>query len=578
LTTGLFQPHFEWSWLWLWAICILGQIPTGAWRDWLVGLISVKVGVIIKRRLMAGALALTPEEMRLEGIGSLLGRVIESEALESMSLAGGLMAVLSLIEIGTAAPVFLAAGPPGGRLLLLLAGYGVGMGGLLAWWLGRTRQRWVQHRLAMAQALVERLVGHRTRLAQESGSWHTEEDRLLADYFTFSRQMDRPAAFLSAALERGWLCLALLVIALGALLFDFDQGSGGTSLEQLGLLLGGTLLVYYPLQNLPGAIANLVAARVAFDQIAPIWKAATPTRGPAHSPDPKAARAFYFSLPQLPGAEVEAGVEAAAAAAAEKETSPASASAYALAPAPELARPGSGSGSGNEFNSLQSAATATGESARARARARSFGVVLEAHNLSYAYPARGETTLTVLNGCELQIKAGDQLLLQGASGGGKSTLIALLAGLRKPSAGTLLLGGLDLPTVGEQIWRKRVAVAPQFHENYVVTESLAFNLLLGRAWPPSEQDLAEALAVCQDLGLGDLLAKMPMGLFQIVGESGWQLSHGEKSRLFIARALLEGADLTILDESFAALDPQTLRAAMEGVRKRARTLLVVAHP
>ena len=55
---------------------------------------------------------------------------------------------------------------------------------------------------------------------------------------------------------------------------------------------------------------------------------------------------------------------------------------------------------------------------------------------------------------------------------------------------------------------------------------------------------------------------MPAGLLQMVGESGWQLSHGEKSRLYIARALLQGAELVVLDESFAALDPESLRQAL----------------
>ena len=67
-------------------------------------------------------------------------------------------------------------------------------------------------------------------------------------------------------------------------------------------------------------------------------------------------------------------------------------------------------------------------------------------------------------------------------------------------------------------------------------------------------------------------------MMQMVGESGWQLSHGERSRLFIARALLQGVELIVLDESFAALDPETLQQAMDCVLQRASTLLVVAHP
>ena len=78
--------------------------------------------------------------------------------------------------------------------------------------------------------------------------------------------------------------------------------------------------------------------------------------------------------------------------------------------------------------------------------------------------------------------------------------------------------------------------------------------------------------------MGDLLDRMPAGLLQMVGEMGWQLSHGERSRLYIARALLQSADLVILDESFAALDPETLCQALRCVLRRAATLLVIAHP
>ena len=82
----------------------------------------------------------------------------------------------------------------------------------------------------------------------------------------------------------------------------------------------------------------------------------------------------------------------------------------------------------------------------------------------------------------------------------------------------------------------------------------------------------------RELGLGELLDRMPAGLFQMVGETGWQLSHGERSRLFMARALLQGSPLVILDESFGALDPETLRRCMDVALARADTLLVIAHP
>jgi ABC-type bacteriocin/lantibiotic exporter with double-glycine peptidase domain len=154
----------------------------------------------------------------------------------------------------------------------------------------------------------------------------------------------------------------------------------------------------------------------------------------------------------------------------------------------------------------------------------------------------------------------------------------VLTGLRAPESGSLLLWGFDRRILGSEEWRRRVVMAPQFQENYVFSETFAFNLLMGRRWPPTPQDLAEAQAVCDELGLGELLGRMPSGFQQMLGESGWQLSHGERSRLFIARALLQGADLIILDESFGALDPENLARAMQCVLDRAASVVVIAHP
>jgi ABC-type bacteriocin/lantibiotic exporter with double-glycine peptidase domain len=201
--------------------------------------------------------------------------------------------------------------------------------------------------------------------------------------------------------------------------------------------------------------------------------------------------------------------------------------------------------------------------------------VLEAHDLVFHYRERGAR---VLDGCSLRIWPGERLLLEGPSGGGKSTLATLLLGVRPPDAGLVLLGGLDRQTLGTAGWRQRIVAAPQFHDNHVFSGTVAFNLLLGRRWPPAPEDVAQAEALCRALGLGTLLDHMPAGLLQMVGETGWQLSQGERSRLFIARTLLHGADCLLLDESFAALDPETLQQVMQCVLERAPTLLVIAHP
>ena len=107
---------------------------------------------------------------------------------------------------------------------------------------------------------------------------------------------------------------------------------------------------------------------------------------------------------------------------------------------------------------------------------------------------------------------------------------------------------------------------------------LLFNLMMSRKWPVGPAEIAEASEICRELGLEPLIGRMPGGIMQMVGETGWQLSQGERSRLFLARALLQNPQLVLLDESFAALDPETLRLSLECVLRRAETVLVVAHP
>lgn len=202
-------------------------------------------------------------------------------------------------------------------------------------------------------------------------------------------------------------------------------------------------------------------------------------------------------------------------------------------------------------------------------------LAIDARALSYRYAGRGAP---VLAGCDLSVERGDRVLIEGPSGSGKSTLAAMLAGMRRPDSGLVLAGGLDRASVGAFGWRRRVACAPQFHDNHVFGGTLLFNVLMGRGWPPTNTDIAAAEAVCRDLGLGPLLDRMPAGLHEQVGETGWQLSHGERSRVFLARALLQAADVVLLDESMAALDPENLAISLRCIEAHAPTAIVIAHP
>ena len=201
--------------------------------------------------------------------------------------------------------------------------------------------------------------------------------------------------------------------------------------------------------------------------------------------------------------------------------------------------------------------------------------VIFSQDLTFYQPGRVEPTLSK---CSLAIEKGDLVLCEGGSGSGKSTLAKVLAGFAHPAGGVLLSGGLDRHVLGSSRWRHRVALAPQYHENHIFSAPLYFNLLLGRTYPFSQRDIVDAKEICDQMGLGELVASMPAGLDQIVGDTGWQLSQGERSRVFLARAILQNSEFTMLDESLAALDPENLERCFECVLKNCKTLMVIAHP
>ena len=118
---------------------------------------------------------------------------------------------------------------------------------------------------------------------------------------------------------------------------------------------------------------------------------------------------------------------------------------------------------------------------------------------------------------------------------------------------------------------------PQHNDNHVLLAPLAFNLLLGRRWPPTEDDLRDATEICYELELGPLLERMPAGIGQHVGETGWRLSQGERARIQLARALLADPDVMLLDEPLGALDPETGRVVLAAIRRRARTLVLISQ-
>lgn len=491
---GALGGRIDSGWLAAWGLILLSIVPLRMLETWLQGRISIGAGGLLKQRLLNGALNLDPEETRHLGSGQLLGRVIESEAIEGMALGGGFMGLVSLIEIALAVVVMTAGGSGAAASLLLLWT-------LVAIVVGRRyyrrRLEWTEQRLEITHSLVERMMGHRTRVAQESpDTWHREEDGEIEEYLERSKRVDGTAAILEGLIPRGWILVGLIAIV-PAFVAQTEPGP-------LAVSIGGLLLAYMALGKLTGGISNLAGAAIAWKQMSFLFNAASRGSDPSQSAELVASRMMRLR-------------------------------------------------NGHERPTR----------------------LLEASDIVFRYRDVGEP---VLQGCGVAIDRGDRVLLEGPSGGGKSTLASLLVGLRQPASGLLLLDGFDRKSLGLDAWRRRIVAAPQFHENHVLMGTFAFNLLMGRRWPPTEEDINEAETICRELGLGELLERMPAGLMQNVGETGWQLSHGERSRLFIARALLQKAELIVLDESFGALDPATLRNALDCVFRRSPALLVIAHP
>ncbi|MBK9261225.1 MAG: ATP-binding cassette domain-containing protein [Polyangiaceae bacterium] len=474
------------------ALLLLTSIPLKVLASWTFGRLAIDLGAFVKRRLLSGALALDVDDTRKEGAGVLLSRVLESEMVEVLGLRSGLLLFTSFFELVLAVWVF-RAGVSSHLELLLLGGWLFVT--IIGWARYHAKRReWTHVQLGMTHDLIERMVGHRTRLAQErSERWHDGEDEGLERYFEASRRVDQQQVALTALSPRMYMIAGLLAMAPG-----FVSGNGTTLTIALSLV--GVLVARGALTSLTAGLSSLSGAMIAWRTTGQLMRAA---RLAGEAP----------RTPPVPPAQNDAR--------------------------------------------------------------REGYVVLDARELTFRHRDRAEA---VLRGVNLRIGAGERILLEGPSGSGKSTLGAIVAGLRVPSSGLLLLDGFDRHSLGLEEWHRRVAAAPQFHENHILTGTLALNVLMGRRWPPRQKDVEEAVKLCHELGLGELLARMPAGFEQMVGETGWQLSHGEKSRIYIARALLQDASVIVLDESFAALDPETMTRVMQCVLSRAPAMLVIAHP
>ncbi len=189
-------------------------------------------------------------------------------------------------------------------------------------------------------------------------------------------------------------------------------------------------------------------------------------------------------------------------------------------------------------------------------------------NVSFSY----RPDEPILRNLSFRIAPGEHVALVGPTGSGKSTIIRLLCRLYEPQQGRILVDGRDIRTIPMADLRRTLGVVLQ--DTFLFSGNVADNLRLNEA--VSDQDLEQ---VCRDLGLEDLLSRLPNGLDTELRERGGNLSSGERQLLAVARVAIRNPTVLVMDEATAFMDPSTeatLQADLDRILQK-RTAVVIAH-
>jgi ATP-binding cassette, subfamily B, bacterial len=224
-------------------------------------------------------------------------------------------------------------------------------------------------------------------------------------------------------------------------------------------------------------------------------------------------------------------------------------------------------GAERAFSLLDEAPDVT-ERPKAHPLARAAGAVAF-RNVSFAY----ERDHLVLSDISFEILAGTRVGIAGTTGAGKTTLMSLLIRFYDPTAGQILLDGVDLRDYKLADLRNQFAIVLQ--EPILFSTSIAENIAYAR---PGASD-RDIIAAAQAAGAHEFIARLPQGYETLVGERGMRLSGGERQRIALARAFLKDAPILILDEPTSSVDLRTEAAIMEAMERlmHGRTTFMIAH-
>jgi len=206
-------------------------------------------------------------------------------------------------------------------------------------------------------------------------------------------------------------------------------------------------------------------------------------------------------------------------------------------------------------------------------QAREMGTIVgevRFENVSFHY---SDDPTLVLDGIDLEVRAGETIALVGETGAGKTTIVKLLTRFHDPTSGSVRVDGIDLRTVTQQSLRKQMGMVLQ--DPFLFNGSVKENILFGRLGARGEDVIAAAKAV----GAHDFIVRLKNGYDTSVEEGGATLSVGQRQLISFARALLADPRILILDEATSSVDTQTEQIIQKALATllKGRTSFVIAH-